>query len=41
MDIDGPDSTVDFAGMETWTPREARLIGGFMVSAAGLLDGFT
>jgi hypothetical protein len=25
-------------GLEDWTAREARLIGGFMVAAAGLLD---
>ncbi len=38
IDVDRPDSAVDFPGLETWTPREARLIGGFMISAADLLE---
>ena len=37
FDVDWPDS-VDLPGLEDWTAREARLIGGFMVAAAGLLD---
>ena len=41
IDVDWPDSTADFPGLQTWTPREARLIGGFMLTAAGLLDGST
>lgn len=39
VEVEWPDSTADFPGVETWTPREAREIGGFMVQAAGLLDG--
>jgi hypothetical protein len=37
--VEWPESTADFPGVETWTPREAREIGGFMVQAAGLLEG--
>jgi hypothetical protein len=39
VDVEWPDSTADFPGVETWTSREAREIGGYMVQAAGLLDG--
>ena len=39
VEVEWPDSTADFPGVETWTPREARQIGGYMVQAAGLLDG--
>ena len=39
VEADWPDSTADFPGVETWTPREARGIGRYMVQAAGLLDG--
>lgn len=39
VEVEWPDSTADFPGVETWTPREAREIGGYMVQAAGLLDG--
>ena len=39
VEVEWPDSTADFPGVETWTPREAREIGGFMVRAAGLLEG--
>jgi len=31
------DSAPEFAGVETWTPREPRRIGAFMVQAAGVL----
>ena len=37
--VEWPESTADFPGVETWTPREAREIGRFMVQAADLLDG--
>jgi len=37
--VEWPDSTAEFPGVETWTSREAREIGGYMVQAAGLLDG--
>lgn len=36
VEVEWPDSTADFAGVETWTPREAREIGRYMVEAAGL-----
>ena len=39
VEVDWPDSTADFPGVETLTPREARQIGGYMVQSAGLLDG--
>jgi hypothetical protein len=39
VEVEWPDSTAEFPGVENWTPREAREIGGFMVQAAGLLDG--
>jgi len=39
VEVEWPDSTAEFPGVETWTPREAREIGGYMVQAAGLLDG--
>lgn len=39
VEVVWPDSTADFPGVESWTPREARQIGGYMVQAAGLLDG--
>lgn len=39
IDVDWPDSDADLPGQESWTPREAREIGGYMVEAAGLLDG--
>ena len=38
VEVEWPDSTADFPGVETWTPREARQIGTYMVQAAGLLD---
>jgi hypothetical protein len=39
VEVEWPDSTADFPGVETWTPKEAREIGGYMVQAAGLLEG--
>jgi hypothetical protein len=39
VEVEWPDSTTEFPGVENWTPREAREIGGFMVRAAGLLEG--
>ena len=39
VEVEWPDSTADFPGVETWTPREAGEIGRYMVEAAGLLDG--
>ena len=39
VEVEWPDSIADFPGVETWSPREARDIGGYMVQAAGLLDG--
>ena len=39
VEVEWPDSTADFPGVENWTPREAREIGMYMVQAAGLLDG--
>ena len=39
VEVEWPDSRADFAGVESWTPREAREIGAYMVQAAGLLDG--
>jgi len=39
VEVEWPDSTADFPGVETWSPREAREIGELMVQAAGLLDG--
>ena len=41
IDVDWPDSSADFPGLDTWTPREARLIGGYMLEAADLLAGPT
>jgi hypothetical protein len=38
VEVDWPDSTAEFPGVENWTPREAREIGGLMVQAAELLD---
>ena len=38
VEVEWPDTTAEFPGVETWTPREAREIGGHMVQAAGLLD---
>jgi hypothetical protein len=39
VEVEWPDSTAEFPGVENWTPREAREIGRYMVQAAGVLDG--
>ena len=39
VDVDWPESSTDFPGLDTRTPREARLIGGYMLEAAEMLAG--
>ena len=41
VEVDWPDSTADFPGVEWWTPREAREIGAYLVEATDLLELMT
>ena len=35
VEVEWPDSTAEFPGVENWTSREAREIGGYMVQGRG------